>query len=87
MTVDDRMFSDAESRRGEWNRLKPFFDEIMSNDEENIIILNYSCTSETASANGCVLSDINITDNLHSFPPKKGILLPWVIVFLLTGFL
>lgn len=23
-TIDDRMFSDAESRRDEWNRLKPF---------------------------------------------------------------
>nr|WP_316613442.1 NAD(P)H-dependent oxidoreductase [uncultured Ruminococcus sp.] len=39
--------------------------------------LNYSCTSETASANGCALSDINITDILQSFPPKKGALLPW----------
>ena len=37
--------------------------------DENIINLNYSCTSETASANGCVLSDINITDNLHSYKP------------------
>ena len=36
-TIDDRMFSDAESRRDEWDRLKPFFDEIMSNNEENII--------------------------------------------------
>ena len=43
----------------------------------NILILNYSCTSETASANGCALSDINITDILQSFPPKKGALLPW----------
>ena len=40
-TVDDRLFSDAESRRDEWNRLKPFFDEIMSNDEENIIIVSH----------------------------------------------
>lgn len=24
-TIDDRMFSDAESRRDEWNRLKPLF--------------------------------------------------------------
>ena len=48
------------------------FKFIMSN-----IILNYSCTSETASANGCALSDINITDILQSFPPKKGALLPW----------
>lgn len=40
-TVDDRLFSDAESRRDEWNRLKPFFDEIMSNDEENIIVVSH----------------------------------------------
>ena len=59
----------------------------LNNKVERVINLNYSCTSETASANGCALSDINITDILHSSPPKKGILLPWVIVFLLTGFL
>ena len=40
-TIDDRLFSDAESRRDEWNRLKPFFDEIMSNDEENIIVVSH----------------------------------------------
>ena len=40
-TIDDRLFSDAENRRDEWNRLKPFFDEIMSNDEENIIIVSH----------------------------------------------
>lgn len=40
-TVDDRMFSDAESRRDEWNRLLPFFEEIMKNDEENIIIVSH----------------------------------------------
>ena len=40
-TIDDRLFSDAESRRDEWNRLKPFFDEIMPNDEENIIIVSH----------------------------------------------
>lgn len=39
--IDDRLFSDAESRRDEWNRLKPFFDEIMSNDEQNIIIVSH----------------------------------------------
>lgn len=38
-TVDDRLFPSAESRREEWNRLKPFFDEITSNDEENIIVV------------------------------------------------
>lgn len=40
-TIDDRLFSDAESRRDEWNRLKPFFDDIMSDDNENIIIVSH----------------------------------------------
>ena len=40
-TVDDRLFSDAESRRDEWNRLKPFFDEIMAGDDENIILVSH----------------------------------------------
>lgn len=40
-TIDDRLFSDAESRRDEWNRLKLFFAEIMSNDEENIIVVSH----------------------------------------------
>lgn len=40
-TIDDRLFSDAESRRDEWNRLKPFFDEIMTSDNENIIIVSH----------------------------------------------
>ena len=39
--VDDRLFSDAESRRDEWNRLRPFFDEVMGNEEENIIIVSH----------------------------------------------
>lgn len=40
-TIDDRLFSDAESRRDEWNRLKPFFDEIMKSDDENIMIVSH----------------------------------------------
>ena len=40
-TIDDRMFSDAESRRDEWNRLFPFYKKIMENDEENIIIVSH----------------------------------------------
>lgn len=40
-TVDDRLFSDAESRRDEWERLKPFYDEIMDNDEELILIVSH----------------------------------------------
>lgn len=40
-TIDDRMFSDAESRRDEWNRLKPFFDEVMTSNDEDIIIVSH----------------------------------------------
>ena len=40
-TVDDRLFSDGESRRDAWNRLKPFYDEIINSDEENIIIVSH----------------------------------------------
>ena len=41
-TIDDRMFSDGESVRDEWNRLKPFFDEMMSGDSELIFIASHS---------------------------------------------
>ncbi len=40
-TIDDRLFSDAESRRDTWNRLKPLFDQLMTNEEENIILVSH----------------------------------------------
>lgn len=40
-TVDDKMFSDAESRRDEWHRLLPFFNDIMASEHENIIIVSH----------------------------------------------
>ncbi len=40
-TVDDRLFSTAESRRDAWNRLAPFFDEIMAGEDENIILVSH----------------------------------------------
>ncbi|MDP2814852.1 MAG: histidine phosphatase family protein [Erysipelotrichaceae bacterium] len=40
-TVDDRMFSDAESRRDEWNRLYPFFQKITNSPDEYIIIVSH----------------------------------------------
>lgn len=39
--IDDRMFSDAESRRDEWNRLKPLFDEIMASEEECVVVVSH----------------------------------------------
>jgi hypothetical protein len=32
-TIDDKLFSDVESCRDEWNRLKPFFEEIMKSND------------------------------------------------------
>lgn len=40
-SIDDKMFSDAESRRDEWNRLLLFFNELMTNEYENIIIVSH----------------------------------------------
>ena len=40
-TVDDRLFSDGESRRDAWNRLKPFYDEVMFGSDENILIVSH----------------------------------------------
>ena len=40
-TIDDRMFSDAESRRDVWNRLLPFFQTIMDSPAENIILVSH----------------------------------------------
>lgn len=39
--IDDRMFSDAESRRDVWQRLLPFYQEILDSQEENIMIVSH----------------------------------------------
>lgn len=43
-TIYDKCFSDAESRFDVWNRLLPFYNEIMSSDNENIIIVSHGDT-------------------------------------------
>jgi broad specificity phosphatase PhoE len=43
-TIDDRIFHDAESLRDVWNRLTPFYHEIIANNEENIIIVSHGAT-------------------------------------------
>ncbi len=40
-TIDDRLFSDAESRRDEWNRLQPFFEEMITGNKENMILVSH----------------------------------------------
>ena len=40
-SIDDRLFSDAESRRDEWIRLEPFFDQVMTEEAGNIVIVSH----------------------------------------------
>ena len=40
-TVDDRLFSDGESRRDCWDRLRPFYEDVMAREEEIIIIVSH----------------------------------------------
>ena len=39
--MDDRLFSDGESRRDQWERLLPFFEKIIASEDENIIIVSH----------------------------------------------
>ena len=40
-TVDDRLFSDGESKRDAWNRLRPFYEEVMAGKDETILIVSH----------------------------------------------
>ena len=40
-TIDDRLFSDGESRRDTWNRLQPFFTEIMASSQQTILVVSH----------------------------------------------
>ena len=41
VSIDDKMFFDAESRRDVLNRLLPFFHKVITSNEENIIIVSH----------------------------------------------
>ncbi len=43
-TIDDRCVPDAESRRETWKRLEPFYNDIVSSDDKNIIIVSHGDT-------------------------------------------
>lgn len=43
-TIDDKAFQGAETRRDTWNRVKPFVDELMKSQDENIIIVSHGDT-------------------------------------------
>ncbi|MDF1697662.1 MAG: phosphoglycerate mutase family protein [Saprospiraceae bacterium] len=44
VTVYDKCFSDAESRSDVWNRLLPFYNKILHDEEENIILISHGDT-------------------------------------------
>jgi len=44
VTVHDKCFSDAESRSDVWKRLWPFYNKIMNDEEENIILISHGDT-------------------------------------------
>ena len=41
---DYRPFPDAESDRDLWNRIKPFYEQIMESSDEKILIVSHGCT-------------------------------------------
>ena len=41
---DYRPFDDAESDRDLWNRIKPFYEKIISDPDEKILIVSHGCT-------------------------------------------
>lgn len=43
-TIDDKAFKNSESRRDTWNRLMPFFKDIIESEDENIIIVSHGDT-------------------------------------------
>lgn len=43
-SVDDKPFIGAESKRGVWNRLLPFYNQIVESPEENLIIVSHDGT-------------------------------------------
>ncbi|MBQ4384078.1 MAG: histidine phosphatase family protein [Firmicutes bacterium] len=40
-TIDDRLFSDAESRRDVWLRLQPFCEQLLLDDAETVILVSH----------------------------------------------
>ena len=40
-TIDDRLFPSAESRRDEWKRLQPFFQQLMESGQEKIVLVSH----------------------------------------------
>lgn len=60
-TVDDRLFSDGESRRDAWKRLLPFYQEIMAGDKENIVIVSHMSVDDNGKHHVSNINDMSYT--------------------------
>jgi broad specificity phosphatase PhoE len=71
-TIDDKMFPDAESRRDVWNRLSPFYKKILSDKNENIIIVSHGDTLSIFNAMWLCL-DVEVLNQCDIFGMAGGV--------------
>ena len=71
-TVDDKSFNDAESRRDVWNRLTAFYEMILSDKHENIIIVSHGDTLSIFNAMWLGL-DVSMLNKCDLFGMAGGI--------------
>ncbi len=71
-TIDDKMFHDAESRRDVWNRLAPFYEMILSDKHENIIIVSHGDTLSIFNAMWLGL-DVSMLNKCDPFGMAGGV--------------
>lgn len=71
-TVDDKMFHDAESRKDVWNRLLPFYNQIMHSESKNIIIVSHGDTLSIFNAMWLGM-DVNMLNKCDLFGRAGGV--------------
>lgn len=71
-TIDDKGFRNSESRRDTWNRLKPFFNDIIESKDENIIIVSHGDTLSLFNAMWIGL-DVEMLNHCDLFGMAAGV--------------
>lgn len=72
LTVYDKCFANAESRYDVWKRLLPFYEEIITNEEENIIIVSHGDTLSIFNAMWLGL-DIELLNKIDLYGTSGGV--------------
>lgn len=70
--IDHKCLDDVETRRDVWNRLKPFFQEIMEIPEENIILVSHGDTLSVFNAIWLLL-DVEALNYIDIFGTAGGV--------------